>query len=67
MHHKNIDLILTFLSLFLITNVFGATGASNLAPSVQPNYGELENSLCKTHLVFCLNFGKHFELFDIPF
>ena len=49
MYHKNIDLILTFLSLFLITNVFGAPGASNLEPSVQPNHGELENSLCKTH------------------
>ena len=31
MYHNNIDLIATFLGLFLITNVFGATGASNLA------------------------------------
>ena len=31
MYHKNIDLILTFLGLFLITNVFGAPGASSLA------------------------------------
>ena len=50
MYHKNIDLILTFLSLFLITNVFGAPGASNLETSVQPNHGELENSLCKVHI-----------------
>ena len=31
MYHNNIDLILTFLGLFLITNVFGAPGASSLA------------------------------------
>ena len=31
MYHNRIDLILTFLGLFLITNVFGAPGASSLA------------------------------------
>ena len=30
MYHNNIDLILTFLGLFLIKNVFGAPGALNL-------------------------------------
>ena len=62
MYHRYIDLILTFLSLFLITNVFAATGASNLAPSVQPNYGELENSLCKNtwSLFFLFEFYKTF-------
>ena len=60
MYHNNIDLILTFLGLFLITNVFGAPGASSLSknPTItikavsqislessdHPNYGELENS-----------------------
>ena len=67
MYHKNIRLIFTFLSLFLITNVFGAPG-----PSVEPNHGELENSLYKTQghtgtLLFSLNFGKHLELFNMKF
>ena len=31
MYHNKIDLIVTFLGLFLITNVFGAPGASSLA------------------------------------
>ena len=31
MYHNNIDLSLTFLGFFLITNVFGAPGASGLA------------------------------------
>ena len=31
MYHNRIDLILTFLGLFLITNVLGAPGASSLA------------------------------------
>ena len=31
MYHKNIDLILTFLGLFLIRNVFGAPGSSSVA------------------------------------
>ena len=31
MYHINIDLILTFIGLFLITNVLGAPGASSLA------------------------------------
>ena len=31
MYHNRIDLILTFLGLFLITNVFGAPGATSLA------------------------------------
>ena len=31
MYNKNIDLILTFLGLFLFTNVFGTPEASNLA------------------------------------
>ena len=43
MYHKNIDLILTFLSFFLITNVFGEPGASDLGPSVEHSHGELEN------------------------
>ena len=59
MYHKNIDLILTFLGLFLIANVFGAPGASSLSKnqtiaskaatkislesSDHPNHGELEN------------------------
>ena len=34
MYHNNIDLILTFLGLFLITNVFGAPGASSLAKNL---------------------------------
>jgi hypothetical protein len=31
MYHTNIDLILTFLGLFLITNVLGTPKTSNLA------------------------------------
>ena len=31
MYYNNIDLSLTFLGFFLITNVFGAPGASSLA------------------------------------
>ena len=31
MYHNRIDLILTFLGLFLIKNVFGAPGATSLA------------------------------------
>ena len=31
MYHNNIDLILTFIGLFLITNVIGTPEASNLA------------------------------------
>ena len=63
MYHKNIDLSLNFLGLFLITNVFGAPGASSLSKnqtitskvatqislesSDHPNYGELENYFIK--------------------
>ena len=57
MYHNNINLSLTFLGFFLITNVFGATGVSGLAknrtialgynvPSDDPKFGELENLLC---------------------
>ena len=38
MYHNNIDLILTFLGLFLIKNVLGAPGNSSLAK----NHGELK-------------------------
>ena len=34
MYQNNIDLILTFLGLILITNVFGAPGASSLAKNL---------------------------------
>ena len=37
MYHNRIDLILTFLGLFLITNVFGAPGASSLAQNQTSN------------------------------